>query len=166
MGLIWFLFGGALLLALIWALKAFERAPVSNVKSLGAWIAALGGLTLAVLMVLTGRGWMALNGLLLFGPLLYQRWRGGRIGTPPPGASGGANAGGWRDTFRPRSSASMTRDEAYDVLGLKPGATEADIRAAHRRLMRGAHPDGGGSDWLASRVNQARDVLLGSSKKA
>jgi curved DNA-binding protein CbpA len=58
----------------------------------------------------------------------------------------------------------MTREEAYDVLGLQPGATEQEIRSAHRRLMRGAHPDGGGSDWLASRVNQARDVLLGGSR--
>jgi curved DNA-binding protein CbpA len=54
----------------------------------------------------------------------------------------------------------MTREEAYQVLGLKPGATEADIRAAHHRLMRAAHPDSGGSDWLASRINQARDMLL------
>jgi curved DNA-binding protein CbpA len=55
----------------------------------------------------------------------------------------------------------MSRQEAYDVLGLRPGATEVEIREAHRRLMRGAHPDAGGSDWLASRVNQARDTLLG-----
>lgn len=159
MGLLWFLFGGALLLALLWALKTFERASVKDIKSLLAWIAALGGLTLAVLLFLTGRGWLALNGLLLFGPLLWQRWRGPRVG-PPPGGAGG----GWRDAFRPRPSGAMTREEAYDVLGLRPGATEAEIRAAHRRLMRGAHPDGGGSDWLASRVNQARDVLLGTSK--
>jgi curved DNA-binding protein CbpA len=55
----------------------------------------------------------------------------------------------------------MTRDEAYQVLGLKAGASEADIRAAHHRLMRAAHPDAGGSDWLAARINQARDMLLG-----
>ena len=55
----------------------------------------------------------------------------------------------------------MSREEAYAVLGLKPGATAEEIRAAHRRLMRAAHPDSGGSDWVASRVNQARDVLLG-----
>jgi curved DNA-binding protein CbpA len=55
----------------------------------------------------------------------------------------------------------MTREEAYQVLGLKPGASEDDVRAAHRRLMRASHPDSGGSDWLASRINQARDILLG-----
>jgi curved DNA-binding protein CbpA len=54
----------------------------------------------------------------------------------------------------------MSVDEAYQVLGLRPGASEADIREAHRRLMRTAHPDSGGSDWLAARINQARDVLL------
>jgi DnaJ family protein C protein 19 len=55
----------------------------------------------------------------------------------------------------------MTRAEAYQVLGLKQGATEAEIRDAHRRLMMAAHPDHGGSDWLATRINQARDILLG-----
>jgi curved DNA-binding protein CbpA len=54
----------------------------------------------------------------------------------------------------------MSRAEAYEVLGLKPGATPAQIKAAHLRLMRAAHPDSGGSDWLATRINQARDVLL------
>jgi curved DNA-binding protein CbpA len=55
----------------------------------------------------------------------------------------------------------MTREEALAVLGLAEGAAEAEIRAAHRRLMRTAHPDQGGSDWLAARLNEARDILLG-----
>jgi len=59
------------------------------------------------------------------------------------------------------NSGKITRAEALDVLGLQEGAGEADIRAAHRRLMQSAHPDRGGSDWLASRVNAARDELLG-----
>ena len=54
----------------------------------------------------------------------------------------------------------MSRAEALQVLGLGEGATEAEVRAAWVRLMRAAHPDSGGSDWMAARVNQARDVLL------
>jgi curved DNA-binding protein CbpA len=55
----------------------------------------------------------------------------------------------------------MTRAEALEVLGLAEGVNEEAIRAAHRRLMRGAHPDQGGSAWLAARINAARDLLLG-----
>jgi hypothetical protein len=71
----------------------------------------------------------------------------------------------WRDAAPPPPprppGGRMTRAEALEVLGLGDGADEAAIRSAHRRLMRAAHPDQGGSDWLAARLNQARDVLLG-----
>ena len=55
----------------------------------------------------------------------------------------------------------MTREEAYQVLGLAAGATPEEIKDAHRRLMLHAHPDHGGSTWIAARLNQARDLLLG-----
>lgn len=60
----------------------------------------------------------------------------------------------------------MSRGEALEVLGLEPGADEAEIRAAHKRLLRLVHPDHGGSAYLATRVYQARDALLAPRRKS
>ncbi len=76
----------------------------------------------------------------------HPDWREQAGATPPPGR---------------RPDGRTTREEALAVLGLAEGSGEAEIRAAHRRLMRAAHPDQGGSDWLAARLNEARDILLG-----
>lgn len=59
------------------------------------------------------------------------------------------------------SKQAMSRAEALDILGLEEGASEDEIEAAYKGLIVKNHPDQGGTDWLAARLNEARDILLG-----
>ena len=173
--MLWLLLGGFALFAFMGGLRAFERASVATLKSFLLWVAALAGLSLMLMLVLTGREGIAIGALVMFAPVLWERaraaypWLGpARRPAPPPGGGAGGAAGpgtGTGDGRRrgapgPRGTA-MSRAEALEILGLRPGATAEDIRAAHHRLMRAAHPDAGGSDWIAARLNLAREVLLG-----
>lgn len=79
----------------------------------------------------------------------------------------------WRDDFKDDAdrragaapgAGAMSKKEAYNILGLEPGAGDVEIRKAHRRLIKQVHPDHGGSAVLAARINEAKDTLLGHHK--
>ena len=78
-------------------------------------------------------------------------------------AGGGSNGSGGsrRNSSGRRPSNGMSVEQAYEVLGLKPCANREEIIRAHKRMMQKVHPDRGGSDYLASQINQAKDTLLG-----
>ncbi|MEL6378448.1 MAG: hypothetical protein AAFQ29_01645 [Pseudomonadota bacterium] len=58
-----------------------------------------------------------------------------------------------------------TREDAAKLLGLSPDSPVEEVKKAHRNLISRLHPDTGGTDFLATQINQARDLLLRDEKK-
>ena len=146
------------LVGIMWYLAWYQKAsPQQRNKSLISVL--LYGIAAALLiLVITGRiSWVfalvsaampwinrALTVKRIWGQ--FNQTMGGGKGGPPPTAP----------------APNMTNDEALEILGLKPGAGESEILAAHKKLMQKIHPDRGGSDYLAAQINQAKDTLLKS----
>ena len=151
--MIWFVLGGVLLAGVLWLLYRVAYADsarvVSRARTLGAAAAIIVGLGLA----LTGRIGLA---VVLFGAAAGLLGFGG---FGPFGQHGG-NATGGAAGGRPPPQGQMSRAEALEVLGLQEGASEDEIKQAHRKLLGKVHPDREGTTYLASKINEAKDVLL------
>jgi len=130
---------------------AFARADSRQAAQGLRIVLGVGGLIVGALLTLRG---LAVAGIPIITAalgFLGVALRGGKSGGP--GAGGGADQGDRRST-------KMSRKEAAEILGVPIDADEATVRAAYRKIMKQVHPDAGGNDALAARVQDARDVLL------
>ncbi|AZT85291.1 molecular chaperone DnaJ [Marinobacter sp. NP-4(2019)] len=154
-----------------WGALSAER------KKAAAWkiLLVVGGAVL-LFMVLTGRIHVLtatiaalvpllrkLPSLLKFAPMVSRVYRQQRQSGNDEAGAGGARSGG---AGQRTGSGPMSVREACDILGVALGCSEDEVVMAHRRLMQKIHPDRGGNDYLAAKVNEAKAVLLASRKGA
>ena len=125
-------------LALIWAWWSGRLKHVTLDDAIGATVFLLGARLLTTGKILPGA-------ILMAGSLLYVGYRRGRFRNDVP---------------------PMPLEDARRLLGVPVDASLADIRAAHRRLIAKVHPDAGGSEELARRINAARDALIAAHSRA
>lgn len=107
------------------------------------WLFALTGVAIAFILRL-------MPALLRYAPYFHRLWS--QFSSAKQNTSQRSN--------KRTSKDHMSIDEAYEVLDLKMGASEAEIIAAHRKLMQKIHPDRGGSNYLAAKINLAKKTLL------
>jgi DnaJ-domain-containing protein 1 len=140
------LFAAALLIGLAWL---FARMKTQKAAQSLRVVLGLLGLILGAALTLRGMGVagvpLATAALGLLAVALRGGPRAGTRGYAPP----------------PSASTTMSRKEAASILGVGEDASEDEIRTAHRDLMKKVHPDAGGNDALAAKVQEARDTLLG-----
>ena len=132
--------GGLVVLAALY--RFFLKAGTRQIKAMLLSCLAAGIFLASLFLAVTGRLPAAIAILVALWPVIiaYMRTRAQRT----------VNA----------ENLPMTEKEAYEVLGLPEGAPPEEIKEAHIRLMKKVHPDQKGSDWLAKKINAAKDLLL------
>lgn len=118
----------------------------------------LGKMSLAELHELYGEVVQDSESVALVETYLDRRFPDWRAGAGEARTGNGRAGGAWDG--KGGATGPMTADEARSVLGIGRSASDAEIRSAHRRLMKNLHPDQGGSTYLATKLNEARDLLL------
>ncbi len=150
-------------IAVLLSYKWFSRLPAEQRKKRLKQGAIVVGVVLLLGLAVRGGAYQTAAvgaiGLTLLRllPFVAQRYFQSKFGAgskpPPSGAGAGQGAG-------PARPGQMTSDEALQILGLPEGATREQILERYKELMKNNHPDRGGSGYLASQINRAKDTLL------
>ncbi len=139
----------------------YRRAQATPPEQRKAEYVKLGlGVAVLIVVALTVTGRMHWIGAVITGLLVAVRQMLPHLVKLFPILASMRNKGAAERATPPQSSPNMTTKEALAVLGLDEGASEEDIVAAHRSMMQKNHPDRGGSDYLAAKINQAKDKLI------
>ncbi|MGC8120626.1 molecular chaperone DnaJ [Marinobacter sp. VGCF2001] len=161
--------GLALAAAVFVILKKWGALSPESQKAAIWKVVLVAGGALLLFMVLTGRVHVLTAGVAALIPLLrklpallryapmFRKFMGDAASSDSTRQAGAGSA-------PPRGP--MDEREACDILGVSPGCPREDVIAAHRKLMLKVHPDRGGNDYLAAKLNEARDVLLGKRNHA
>lgn len=146
--MIGWLFIGLILAALLFAfLGWWSRTDEKTARNSLFWAIVVICLALGGLLLATGKGIMAVvpAGVAAW-RMLGDKTRHGRA----EGSRKSENV----------ATGTMTEEEALDILGLEKGASDSEVKEAYKRLMGQVHPDKGGNDWMASKLNEARQTLM------
>ncbi|MGB0935119.1 MAG: DnaJ domain-containing protein [Alphaproteobacteria bacterium] len=131
-----------------WIIHLFlNTEPSAVVRGLRIGIAIFLALIFIGLLISGRLNWLFSILLPIFIPIFISAWQGSRN-------KQGVDA--------PPSTKNMTLDQAYEILGLKPGASKEDVIAAYHKLMKKNHPDTGGSTYIARQLTDAKDLILAS----
>lgn len=143
----------------IYYIKRWQKMPKLEQKKYGRQVLLWSGAAIVLALVVTGRAHWLMGVLATLAALasrlaqfaqyipLFQKLFGKTESNSPNQA--------------PAKTHAMSRQDAADILGIDVKASEEEVRLAHKKLMQKIHPDRGGSDALASQINQAKDILLG-----
>jgi DnaJ family protein C protein 19 len=143
------------LIGVMWYLSWYNKADKDQRNKSMISVLLYGSAAALLILVVTGRiPWLFamlsaatpwINKALTM-KSMWQRFNGSKPTEPPPAG--------------PISAVEMTSEEALEVLGLEKGATDSEISLAHKKLIQKIHPDKGGSGYLASQINKAKETLL------
>ncbi len=155
------------IIALFFGIRWFQKAPpdlvARYVRTLGLVLIA----TVLIVLGVTGRlNWVfaaigivvaflirMLPVVLRLAPSLHRLWLMMR---------GARQTAHQQTNSRSQTRTTMALEEAYSILGISPGATKQQVISAHRKLIQKIHPDRGGNDYLAAKINLAKKIILNS----